>query len=56
MNWPALILAAVAVVIFVCAYLAVARKWASVALGLAFLTAAWIVELVFVGLHQVTVH
>jgi len=56
MNWPALLLAIVAIAVFICAYLAVPRKWASVALGLAFLASAWVVQVVFVGLHQVTVH
>jgi uncharacterized membrane protein YGL010W len=56
MNLPALILAVLAVIVFVCAYLAVARKWANMALGLALLAAAWVVQLIFVGLHQYSVH
>lgn len=55
MNLPALILAVLAVVVFVCAYLKVPKPWANANLGLAFLGSAWIVELVFVGLHQYAV-
>lgn len=56
MNLPALILAVVAAALFVCAYLAVPRKWANANLGLALLAAAWVVQSVFVGLHQYSVH
>jgi len=56
MNLPALVLAILAIIVFICAYLAVARKWANTNLGLALLAAAWVVQSVFVGLHQYTVH
>jgi len=56
MNIIALILAILAIVVFVCAYLAVSRKWANTNLGLAFLAAAWVAELIFVGLHQYAIH
>lgn len=56
MNLVALILAALAIVAFVGAYLSVSRKWANMALGLALLTAAWVAELIFAGLHQYAIH
>lgn len=58
MNAPALVLAVLAIAVFIVAYLnpQPPRKWASVALGLTFLAAAWIVQLVFVGLHQYAIH
>lgn len=55
MNLPAILLAIAAAAIFLCAYFAVPRKWANTNLGLALLTAAWVCQLVFVGLHQYTV-
>ena len=58
MNAPALVLAVVAIAVFIVTWLnpQPPRKWASVALGLAFLAVAWIVQLVFVGLHQYAIH
>ena len=56
MNLLAIVLAVLAIIVFVCAYLAVARKWANTNLGLALLASAWVVQSIFVGLHQYTVH
>jgi uncharacterized membrane protein YGL010W len=56
MNWPALILAVLAVVVLVCCHLGVQRRWATTNAGLALAVTAWIVQSVFVGLHQVTLH
>jgi VIT1/CCC1 family predicted Fe2+/Mn2+ transporter len=57
-DLPAIILALLAIAVFIVAYLnpQPPRKWASVALGLALLAAAWVVQSIFVGLHQYSVH
>lgn len=55
MNLIAILLACVAFAVFLCAYFKVPRQWASEALGLALLTAAWVTQLIFVGMHQYTV-
>jgi hypothetical protein len=46
MYWIAFVLAALALVIFVAGHFGVQRRWVSTNLGLAFLTAAWVVEIV----------
>lgn len=56
MNWPALILAIAAIALFLACHFGVQRTWVTTNLGLAFFAAALVVQAVFVGLHQVTVH
>jgi hypothetical protein len=46
MHWIPFVLAVVALVIFVAAYFGVSRKWANVALGLAFVTLSWMLVLI----------
>ena len=55
MNLIAIVLALLAFAVFLCAYFKVPRQWASTALGLALLTAAWVAQLIFVGMHQYAV-
>ncbi len=54
MNVLALLLAAVAIVLFLANHFAVPRKWATQPLGLAFLTLAIVVQFVWLK-HHVTI-
>lgn len=55
MNVVALILACIAVFIFVCTHFGVSRRWATAPLGLAFFAGALIVQFVW-PTHLVTIH
>lgn len=55
MNVLALVIAIVAVAVFVAAHFAVPRRWATIAAGLALLTVALIVQFVWHA-HTLVVH
>jgi len=55
MHWIAAIVATLAVIVFACAYLSVSRKWANTNLGLALLTAAWMIQLILVSGKHLTI-
>ena len=46
MHWIAVVLAIVAIAIFIAAYFALPRKWANTNLGLVFLVLAWMAQLI----------
>lgn len=55
MHWIAFIVACLALIVFAAAHLGVNRKWATTNLGLALLTAAWMLQLILVSGKHLTI-
>jgi len=56
MQWLAAVLAVVAMVIFMLAHFNVPRSWITIPLGLTFLTAAWMIQLIWLSGKHFTVN
>lgn len=55
MHWIALVLAVIAIALFIAAYLAVPRKWAKIELGLVFVVLAWMAQLIILTGSRITI-